>query len=120
MGARWCNGRTANYHNGFGPGFICLGNCCRAFRSESVAGTTSSSHGGRRLTESDFTGSNLDRRQFRQTNLSRANLDRATNVLLNPAENKVKGATISLDADIGVVTVMGMQVSGVGAAPKRR
>jgi uncharacterized protein YjbI with pentapeptide repeats len=72
------------------------------------------------LTEADFSGSNLDRCQFHQTNLSRANLAGATNVRLNPAENKVKGATISLDAAIGVVTSMGIQVSGFGCAPKRR
>jgi fluoroquinolone resistance protein len=72
------------------------------------------------LTEADFSGSNLDRCQFHQTNLSRANLAGATNVRLNPTENKVKGATISLDAAIGVVTAMGIHVSGFGAAPKRR
>jgi hypothetical protein len=63
----------------------------------------------------DFSGSNLDRCQFHQTNLSRANLAGATNVRLDPAENKVKGATISLDAAIGVVTPMGIHVSGFGA-----
>ena len=72
------------------------------------------------LTEADFSGSNLDRCRFHQTNLSRANLAGATNVRLNPTENKVKGATISLDAAIGVVTAMGIHVSGFGAAPKRR
>jgi len=72
------------------------------------------------LSESDFSGSNLDRCHFHKTNLSRANLGGATNVRLNPTENKMKGATISLDAAIGVVTTMGMHVSGFGAAPKRR
>ena len=72
------------------------------------------------LTEADFSGSNLDRCQFHRTNLSRANLAGATNVRLNPNENKVKGATLSLDAAIGVVTAMGIYVSGFGGAPKRR
>jgi fluoroquinolone resistance protein len=72
------------------------------------------------LTETDFSGSNLDRSQFHQTNLSRANLAGATNVRLNPTENKVKGATLSLDAAISIVTTMGMHVSGFGTAPKRR
>jgi uncharacterized protein YjbI with pentapeptide repeats len=72
------------------------------------------------LAEADFSDSNLDRCQFHQTNLSRANLAGATNVRLNPTENKVKGAIISLDAAIGVVTAMGIHVAGFGAAPKRR
>jgi uncharacterized protein YjbI with pentapeptide repeats len=71
------------------------------------------------LTETDFSGSNLDRCHFHQTNLSHANLAGATNVRLNPAENKVKGATISLDAAIGIVTSIGMHVAGFGAAPRR-
>jgi hypothetical protein len=44
----------------------------------------------------------------------------ATNVRLNPTENRVKGSIISLDAAIGVVATKGMHVSGFGAAPKRR
>jgi Uncharacterized low-complexity proteins len=72
------------------------------------------------LTEADFSGSNLDRSRFHRTDLSRANLAGATNFLVNAAENKVKGAVISLDAAVGIVAAMGITVSGFGDAPKRR
>jgi fluoroquinolone resistance protein len=72
------------------------------------------------LTEADFSGSNLDRSRFQKTNLSRANLAGATNLVLNPAENKVKGAVIALDAAVGIVAAMGMTVYGFGEGSKRR
>ncbi len=55
-----------------------------------------------------------------ELNLSCANLVGATNSLVNPAESKVKGAPISLDAAVGVVAAMGMIASGFGDAPKLR
>ena len=72
------------------------------------------------LSEADFSGSNLDRSRFQRTNLTRANLAGAANFLINPAENKTKGAIISLDAAVSIVAAMGMTVSGFGDAPKRR
>lgn len=72
------------------------------------------------LTEADFSGSNLDRCQFHQTHLVRANLSNATNLRLDPTQNKVKGATISLDAAVGIVMTMGMHVAGFGGGTKRR
>ena len=38
----------------------------------------------------------------------------ATSFLVNPSENKVKGAVISLDAAVGIVATMGMTVAGFG------
>ena len=70
------------------------------------------------LSEADFSGSNLDRSRFQRTNLTRANLAGATNFLINPSENKTKGAIISLDAAVGIVSAMGMTVSGFGDAPQ--
>jgi fluoroquinolone resistance protein len=72
------------------------------------------------LTEADLSGSNLDRCQFQQTNLTRANLASATNVRLDPTQNKVKGAIISLDTAVGIVATMGMHVSGFGPAAAKR
>jgi fluoroquinolone resistance protein len=72
------------------------------------------------LSEADFSGSNLDRSRFQRTNLTRANLAGAANFLINPADNKTKGAIISLDAAVSIVSAMGMTVSGFGDASKRR
>ena len=70
------------------------------------------------LSEADFSGSNLDRSRFQRTNLTRANLAGATNFLINPSENKTKGAIISLEAAVSIVSAMGMTVSGFGDAPQ--
>jgi uncharacterized protein YjbI with pentapeptide repeats len=72
------------------------------------------------LSEADFSGSNLDRGRFQRTNLTRANLAGATNFLINPSENKTKGAIISLAAAVSIVAAMGMTVFGFGDTPKRR
>jgi uncharacterized protein YjbI with pentapeptide repeats len=48
------------------------------------------------LSQADFSGTDFSESLFNQTNLSKADLSRARNYLIDPANNKLKGARFSL------------------------
>jgi fluoroquinolone resistance protein len=62
------------------------------------------------LSDTDFGETDLSDSVIRGCTLAKANLSKATGVLFDPQHNKVKGARISLEAAIAIVSLSGMVV----------
>jgi uncharacterized protein YjbI with pentapeptide repeats len=69
------------------------------------------------LARADFTGTDLTDATFRSCDLSQADFSQARGVFLDPAANKVRGASIPLDAAVRLAHSLGMRVSGFDAEP---
>ena len=63
------------------------------------------------LSESDFHGSDLLGARFHQTTLLKADFRGAVNYVMNPADNKLKGAKFSLPEALGLLSGLGIVIS---------
>lgn len=67
------------------------------------------------LTQSDFAGSDLRATRFDRCELSRADFSRAAGALIDPTQNKAKGAKISAESATLLATHLGLSVPGATA-----
>lgn len=64
------------------------------------------------LVESDFGDADLTAASFQSCDLTKANLSTAKGAFINPAQNRVKGARISLEAAVTFAASFGLRVAG--------
>lgn len=56
----------------------------------------------------DFSGTSFGETHFRHCNLEKANFTEATNFIINPLENKIKGAIFSVGSALELLNVFGI------------
>lgn len=68
---------------------------------------------GADLTGARFPGTTLEGARFQETNLTGADFSGATNVLFDPAANRLDQTRVSLESAVGILGVAGIVVDGM-------